>query len=316
MRILVTGGSGVVGRRAVPLLRTAGHDVTAVGRNLNLLDRDAVRRAVEGNDVVINLATHMPSSSLKMALPGAFRENDGIRKFGSANLVDAAVAAGVKRFIQESFAPVYPDRGDAWIDESTPLDPLRFNRTIVDAEANARRFPESVVLRFAAFYGPDSFVTIDMMKFTKKGFLPLPGAPGAFASCLSHDDAASAVVAALRLAPGVYNVVDDEPVTHRDFADTLADALGVPHPKLPPRWMTPLFGAPGRMLTRSLRISNQKLRGSGWRPRWRSVREGWKATISELATSRPTSRTTADPRPSGAPPDASAGKTAAASRRS
>src|SRR5215510_2167015 len=156
MRIFITGASGVIGRRAVPLLVDAGHRVTAVGRSpeklaalgkagaepvtLDLFEALGVRHALEGHDAVVNLATHMPSSIARMMLPWSWRENDHVRREGSAILVDAAIDAGVARFIQESFAPAYPDRGDAWIDETTPLAPVRYNRSIFDAEASAARF--------------------------------------------------------------------------------------------------------------------------------------------------------------------------------
>ena len=64
--------------------------------------------------MVVNLATHIPSSSTRMLLPGAWRENDRIRRVASANLADAAIAGGAERFIQESFAPAYPGRGERW----------------------------------------------------------------------------------------------------------------------------------------------------------------------------------------------------------
>src|SRR5262249_23287362 len=133
MRILVTGATGVIGRRVIPLLVQRGHEVTAVARSaekaerlrragatpvvLDLFDRDAVGRAVAGHEVVINLATHIPSSTTAMFLPGAWRENDRVRREGSAILVDAAIAGGATRFVQESFAPIYADSGDRWIDE-------------------------------------------------------------------------------------------------------------------------------------------------------------------------------------------------------
>ena len=85
MRIFVTGASGVIGSRVVPALLTAGHQVTAVTRsaaagaalaqrgatvrNVDLFAPDDVRAAVAGHDVVINLATHMPSSSLSSSPP-------------------------------------------------------------------------------------------------------------------------------------------------------------------------------------------------------------------------------------------------------
>jgi nucleoside-diphosphate-sugar epimerase len=301
MNVFLTGASGVIGRRVVPLLLQANHRVTALGRtpekrgalrrmgasvvDVSLFDQPALRDAVAGHDVVINLATHMPSSSLRMFLPGAWAENDRIRREGSSSLVGAAIAGGAQRFVQESFAPVYPDRGDTWIDESVPIQPVRYNRSVADAEHSAQRFEATgrsgIVLRFAAFYGPDSRYLADMVRVVRRGWAPMPGPPHAFISSVSHDDAASAVVAALALPSGTYNVSDDEPVTHREYFDSLAAALGSASPKLPPDWSMVLFGSAGRMVARSVRMSNQKLRAaSDWRPRYPSVREGWRSLPS------------------------------------
>ena len=302
MRIFLTGATGVLGRRALPLLTGAGHSVTAVARRpqsradlaregaspieLDLFDVDAVGKAVAGHDAVVNLATHLPAG-FRAFLPGAWKENDRIRRVVSANLVDAALAGGAARFIQESFAPVYPDRGDQWIDERVPIAPVAYNRTVVDAERSAERFSggggTGVVLRFALLYGPDSWFTRDLIRYVRRGWAQVPGAADAYISSVSHDDAAAAVVAALGAAPGIYNVVDDEPMRRREFFDSLAGVLGVPPPRLPPPWLKYLFGSLGGMLARSLRISNRKLRDAcGWTPRYPSMREGWPAVVAAL----------------------------------
>jgi nucleoside-diphosphate-sugar epimerase len=299
MRVFVAGATGVIGRRVVPALVHAGHRVTAVGRtpekrdalsragatplDVNLFDRDAVARAVAGHEVVMNLATHIPSST-RMLLPGAWRENSRIRREASANLADAARSAGAARFIQESFGLTYLDAGDNWVHETAPVAPAKYNRAVLDAEAAAERFTErggtGVVLRFAGFYGPDSPQFHDLLKFVRKGFAPLPGAPDAFFSSVSHDDAASAAVAALELPAGIYNVADDEPLRRREYFDILAAALGVPPPRLMPRWMTRLFGSLGETLARSLRLSNRKLRGAcDWSPKYPSVRQGVEPSV-------------------------------------
>jgi nucleoside-diphosphate-sugar epimerase len=303
-RIFITGATGVVGRRLVPALVDTGHTVTAVARSpqkaaaimragaapvvVDLFARDVVRRAVAGHDIIINLATHIPPSSAAALLPGAWEENDRIRRDASAILVEAALSAGVGRFVQESFAPVYPDRGDAWIDESTPIDPVRYNRTVADAEAAATRFAErggaGVVLRFGAFYGPDAFQVRDLVWLVLHGWIPLFGSPEAYFSSISHDDAATAVAAALRVPSGIYNVIDDEPLPRREFANSLALALGVLPPRFPPRWMKRWAGSIGEMLGRSQRISNRKLREtSGWTPALPSVRGGWRVVVEEMA---------------------------------
>ena len=192
-KIFLTGATGVIGRRAIPMLTSGGSQVTAAVRSpdgaalverhharpvlLDLFDPVAVRRAVDGHDVVVNLATHMPASSWKMFLPGAWRENDRIRRDASRLLVDAAIAGGATRFVQESFALAYPDRGDEWVDESTPLQPVRYNRTLLDAERAAERFGShrggAVVLRFAALYGPDAMLR-EMISAIRRGWAPLP----------------------------------------------------------------------------------------------------------------------------------------------
>jgi nucleoside-diphosphate-sugar epimerase len=254
---------------------------------VDLFDPTTLAPALKGQEAVINLATHMPSSTTKMMFRRAWRENDRIRRTGSRNLAHAALATGVERLLQESFAPVYPDRGDDWIDESAPLEPIDYNRTVLDAEGSAEEFGAggrtAVVLRFAAFYGPDSGPLKDFIRLLRMGWALLPGDPRLYISSVSHDDAAAAVVAALDAGAGAYNVVEDEPVRHEVYAGSLASLLGLRAPRFPPAWTTPLFGAAGEMLARSLRISNRKLREeTGWRPQYPSVREGWGPTVREM----------------------------------
>jgi nucleoside-diphosphate-sugar epimerase len=301
MRIFMTGATGVIGRRVVPLCLQRGHEVTALARSADrtgaierlgarstiadMFDRDGLARAMAGHDVVINLATHIPKSTMRMLLPGAWRENNRIRSEGSANIAAAALAAGVKRMIQESFGLLYPDRGDAWIDETVPIDPAPYNRAVEDAERSAARFTQGggigVALRFASFYGPDSRFLRDMVGMIYRGYSPLPAPLEAYLPTVHHDDAATAALAALELPAGVYNVVDDQPLTHRELVDSLADALGAHHPRFLPMWLTKLIGGPLRTYSRSMRLSNRKLViASGWSPKFRSVHDGWPTAVA------------------------------------
>src|SRR5215213_9009545 len=283
MRIFVTGATGVTGRRAVPLLVAAGHEVTAVARSpekaaaleragaravqVDLFDAAAMRRVVAGHDAVLNLATAVPPSS-RAVMRSAWKEMDRIRRDASAILVDAALAEGVGRFVQESFAPIYADNGDGWVDEGSPMKPARYNRTTLDAEASAERFTRGGG-------------TLDMIGFVRRGWSPAPG-PEGFISSISHDDTATAAVAALGIPAGIYNVADDEPVRRREFFGSLAEALGVPPPKFLPKWVGRLMGGVGETLARSLRISNRKFRdASGWAPKYPSVREAWPDLLRE-----------------------------------
>jgi len=300
LRIFVAGGTGVIGRRVVPALAAAGHRLSVATRSeesharlvsqgaspvlVDLYDLVDVRRAVGQQDVVINLATHVPSSTKKMVLPWAWRENDRVRRVVSANLAEAARSGSADCFIQESYAPIYEDGGDKWIDESWPVRPAHYNRSVLDAEGAANKFTKhggrGIVLRFANFYGPDSFATREMIESVKRGSSPLPGPPEAYTSSVSHDDAAAAVVASIHVPAGTYNVSDDEPLTRREWLDSLAKALGVKTPSTIPGWVAKLGGSMMELLARSQRISSQKLReNSDWQPATPSIRDAWPALV-------------------------------------
>jgi hypothetical protein len=74
---------------------------------------------------------------------------------------------------------------------------------LLDAEASADRFAArggtGVILCFAAFYGPDAMQIRAYIDSLRRGWAPLPGGPQRCISSVAHDDAASAMVAALRL---------------------------------------------------------------------------------------------------------------------
>lgn len=305
MKIFVAGATGVIGKRLVPLLVDAGAQVTGVARSaakarqlqkqgarpvrVSLFDPAAVEQAVAGHDIVINVATSIPSGA-KLLLPGAFNENIRIRREASQNLASAAIATRAKRFIQESFAPVYPDCGDDWIDESVSIQPSSYVESVRDAESAAEEFTKSggsgVVLRFSMLYGPDSALTLDMVRYVKRGLAPIFGGGNAYMSSLWTDDAAAAVFSALSVPAGIYNVTDDVPMRRREAFDLLAADLGVKSPRMLPRWVTRFAGSVGDTLGRSQKISNARFRqAANWVPRVPSLRQGWKLLISELGAS-------------------------------
>lgn len=302
-RIFLTGATGVVGRRLLPRLVEAGHQVTAVGRSpdkraalvaagaraveVDLLSARSVERALGDSDVIVNLATAVPRSWL-MLWPQAWHPMDRVRREASATIVEVARRrGGVERFIQESFAAIYAEGGDRWLNEESPLRPANYNRSVLDAEGNARRMTRSgtevVVLRFGFFYGPDDGNTLQFLRTLRRGWYALPGAREGYTSWVSHADAADAVLAALEVPGGIYNVVDDEPMTRGALADGLTRVMGRSAPRFLPAWMARHSGPVGETIARSLRIANRKLRAvSGWSPADRSALEG----MSRIVESR------------------------------
>lgn len=295
MRILVAGATGVLGRGVIPLLVQRGHQISAVGRtaekrsllaalgaqptDTNLYDLDQVRRAIAGTEVIINLSSAVPAG-FKALLPWAWKEMDRVRQQVSAHLVRAALQEdSVQRVIQESFAPVYPDSGDAWVDETTPATPANYNRSSLDAEANARRFTDGggagVVLRFAYLYGPNDQATQTLIDSVRKGWYPLFGRREGYTSWVHHADAAAAIAAAVELPAGIYNVVEDEPARRLELAEGLARELKVRPPRFLPAWTAELAGSVAETLARSLRISNRKLKNAAeWVPRFPRMIDG------------------------------------------
>jgi nucleoside-diphosphate-sugar epimerase len=302
VKIFVAGATGVVGRPAVRALVEAGHEVTGVARSdekaallrglgagpvaVDVFDPGALKDAVAGHDVVINLATHIPPVS-KAALPGAWNENARLRTEAATNLADAALAAGAGRYIQESIAFSYPDSGDAWLDEDTPLDMPSFGESIAVAEAQAARVTEAgavgVVLRFGQFYAPYAGHTLAMAKAARRRVSPAMGPAEGYLASIHADDAGRAVVAALDAPAGTYNVTDDEPVTRAEFDQIVAEALGVKPPRRVPKALVKAGGSKMSFLTRSQRVSNRRFKeATSWSPTYPSIRETWAAIAAEL----------------------------------
>jgi UDP-glucose 4-epimerase len=283
--IVITGSTGVIGRRAVRELLAAGHHVTGVtrsarGRELlerlgaraveaDVFDDVSLRRAFKGADAVVNLLTHIPCAD-RMADPSAWEENDRLRTEASAAIARAAQAARVRRLAQESIAFVYADGGDAWLDEDAPVAGGGVTTTALTAERNARELfdGDTVVLRFGLFIGPDSGSTQAALNAARAGASIAAGPPGAYRPTLGLDDAATAIAAAQRVPAGTYNVADADPPTNAEIDAALAAAVGVE--ALRPR--APRNGP----LARSQRVSSRRLReAAGWAPQMRAGTESW-----------------------------------------
>jgi nucleoside-diphosphate-sugar epimerase len=201
MRLLMTGGTGVLARASIPLLRDAGHDVDARGRGeLDLFDPAAVRAAVGGADAVMHLATSIPPRD-RQGDPEAWRMNDRLRSEVTPILVDAALEARVRRFVFPSIAFVYPATAPA--DESTSVaSPApEFARSALAAEREVTRFTEAgrdgVILRLGLLYGPGTGSAVPSERFAPYG------------ATLRIEDAGAALAVSLDIPAGIYNVTSD-----------------------------------------------------------------------------------------------------------
>ncbi|WP_396450552.1 NAD-dependent epimerase/dehydratase family protein [Actinomadura sp.] len=274
MKIFLAGATGVIGRRLIPLLVQAGHEVAGTTRRtgragllrdlgaepvvVDMLDGPAVRDAVAAArpDAVIHQLTDLSEED--------FGANSRLRIAGTRNLVDAARAAGVETMIAQSIAWLYVP-GDAPAVETDPLDSsLPPYEGVAALEKAVAEMPRGVVLRYGALYGPGTWYAPDgaIAERVRAGTMrPAPS----WTSFVHTEDAASAALAALDWPAGPVNIVDDEPATTADWLPVYSATIGAPHP-----------GSAGKHAATTGRpVSNAKALSLGWKPRFTSWRTGF-----------------------------------------
>jgi nucleoside-diphosphate-sugar epimerase len=309
MRVFVTGATGALGRHLVPGLVAAGHEVTATTRTpgkagqlrgagaqpvvLDGLDRGAVIAAVRAAapEVIVHQMTALAGLRGLRNPDKAFAGTNELRTRGTDNLLAAAAAAGTRRVIAQSYAGPGPDRrsGGGLKTEDDPLGwrPISSAAQMAAAithvdQAVPAEAPEGVVLRYGTFYGPGASDVL--LEVVRKRQLPVIGGGRGVWSFLEITDAAAATLAAVGSgAPGIYNVVDDDPAPVAEWLPYLAQVAGTKPPLRLPAWLGRLLAGEFvvAQMTSSRGSSNQKARkGLGWEPRYASWREGFRAWVS------------------------------------
>jgi nucleoside-diphosphate-sugar epimerase len=302
MRVLVAGGTGVIGRQLVPLLQEVGHDVVLMSRpghavsvpgvsavEADALDTDAVRKAVRNAspDAVVNVLTAIPRPLIPKKFAEQFEMTNRLRRQGTANLVEAAPGA---RHVAEGLEFAYRPDGGPVADESRPFwddAPPSFKPTIRAVQELERRTTEAggLVLRFGHLYGPGTGFARDgdIFAAVSKGKMPIVGKGNAMFSFIHTHDAATAIVASLdKPVTGALNVVDDHPSRARDWIPGMAEMIGAPKPKHVPvfvaRFVIGDWGV--AYLDRIVGGDNSRARLTlDWRPRYASWQEGFPAML-------------------------------------
>jgi nucleoside-diphosphate-sugar epimerase len=205
------------------------------------------------------------------------------------------VAAGARRVVAQSVAFMYAHGGDGLHVETDPLavdmrdpggDTVRALAELEESVTGTEGI-EGLVLRYGYFYGPSTSYAADgaQGKMLMNRRFPIVGDGSGVFSFIHVDDAAAATMRALdHGAPGIYNVVDDDPAPQRDWLPELAKAIGAPEPRRVPTWMARLVG--GRyavqMLTRAQGASNAKAKAElGLEMRYPSWRRGFSEALGD-----------------------------------
>ena len=309
MKVLVAGATGAMGKQLVPRLVADGHDVVGITRSeakldlirelgatgvvADVLDPDQVARVVAGTEpeVIIHQLTALNRPFDVRHFDRTFEETNRLRTEATDHLLAAGRAAGVKRFIAQSYAGwPFARTGGPVKSEDDPLDPsppegmsqsfeaIRYlERAVTGAD-----WTEGIVLRYGGFYGPGTSLSREGGEQTKQiraRRFPVVGDGGGVWSFVHIEDAADATVAAVtRGRPGIYNIVDDDPAPVAEWLPAAASAVGAKPPRHVPRWLGRLVaGEVGVVIMTDVRgASNDKAkRELGWAPRHPSWREGF-----------------------------------------
>jgi nucleoside-diphosphate-sugar epimerase len=308
MKVFVAGATGALGRQLVPRLVAGGHEVVGMTRSAarqdavralgatpavaDGLDPDAVARAVADAEpeVIVHQLTALSGTLDMRHIDRYLAQTNRLRTEGTDHLLSAGRAVGVRRFVAQSFAGWPFARTDGPVkSEDEPLDPepaealaaaLDAIRYLEQAVTGAS-WTDGVVLRYGGFYGPGTSLRRDGGDLTdviRDRKFALVGDAGGVWSFVHIEDAADATVAAIeRAAPGIYNIVDDDPAPVAEWLPAVADAVGAKSPRRLPRWLGRLLAgeAAAIMMTEVRGASNAKAkRELGWRPSHPSWRQG------------------------------------------
>jgi nucleoside-diphosphate-sugar epimerase len=220
MRVFLAGAAGAIGRRLVPLLLRAGHDVTGTTRSaetanrlaragvvpavLDVFDAQAVTVAVRAAkpDVLVHQLTDLPRELDEALVVASYAKNAHIRTEGTRNLIAAAQAASAQRFIVQSIAFAYAPGGEPH-PETDPLnlaDPARAvtvkGAADMERQVLTARGLDAIVLRYGLLYGPGTWYDTSGRK------------PGLYVDAAAQ----AALLAITHGAAGIYNVADDDGV--------------------------------------------------------------------------------------------------------
>jgi nucleoside-diphosphate-sugar epimerase len=312
MRIFLAGATGAVGTRLVPVLVNAGHTVVGTTRSagkadalrqigaepvvMDGLDRDAVLAAVTAAepDVVVHQLTALTGMGNPRKFDEEFAVTNRLRTDGTDNLLAAARATGAKRFVAQSYTGWPNERtGGPVKTEDDPLDPhptAASRRTLAAIEYLESTVSEAVglngvILRYGSFYGPGTGLHSggDLLEMIRKRRFPVVAGGGGVFSFVHIDDVATATLAAIEHgAPGIYNIVDDDPAPVAEWLPYLAEVIGAKPPLRLPGWLVrPMLGEHGMAMMTTIRgASNAKAkRELDWRLAYPSWRQGFRTGL-------------------------------------
>jgi 2-alkyl-3-oxoalkanoate reductase len=256
MKVLIAGATGAIGRPLLRCLENTGHELFALVRSAkaagtleaksadevvaDALDAASVSEVVQHikPDAIISELTSLPKHYTPEEMKAAAARDKEVRVKGNANLLAAARATNCRRYVLQSSAFWYapgPELADETASFAFDASPgiAAGCRNYADLEAAAQESGlEVVLLRYGFFYGPGTWFSRegDVGDQVRRREAPVIGKGEGIWNWVHIDDAAAATCAALTADPGVYNVVDDQPVAQSVWLPAFAKFVGAPNP--------------------------------------------------------------------------------------
>ena len=254
MKVFVAGASGAIGLPIVAELIRKGHTVTGIARStarldgikklgarvmaVDVFDGNALEQALRDSqaEAVIDELTSLPPDPAD--LPKSLPNDRKLRIEGGGNLLRAAIATGVRRYVQQS-SGFFLEPGDGLATESAGFaiaaspNVSWSAKTYEELEERLFSSPlEGFALRYGFFYGPGTWYHREGAGADqfRRGEIPIIGEGNGVWSWIHIDDAAAATVAALTATPGIYNIVDGNPSPMNVWAPAFAEFVGAPAP--------------------------------------------------------------------------------------
>lgn len=308
MRVFLAGSTGAIGKQLLALLLQSPHEVVALVRSpqkakavealgaravvADALDKEVLTAVIrsEEPDVIIHQLTALTGVKSFKKLDEEFALTNRLRTEALDTMLAAARLVGARRFIAQSFCGwPFAREGGPIKTEEDPLDPTppaNFRQTLaairyLEKTVRMATGVEALALRYSFLYGPGTSIGKDgeVLELVRKRRIPIVGVGAGIWSFTHIQDAARATLAAItRGAPGIYNVVDDEPAPVSIWLPYLATALGAKPPRKVPVWLAKLLIGDGgvSMMTQIRGASNAKAkREFGWVPVYSSWRRGF-----------------------------------------
>jgi nucleoside-diphosphate-sugar epimerase len=258
MNVLITGGTGFIGSRLASCCLERGDRVRVLGqKNTSAEASNADRISRQGAQVALGSVVDNPD------LPGLFRDVDVVfhlaatqhemnvpdQRFrdvnvtGTKNVLDAAVAAGVRRFVHGSTIGVYGVPSTR-LDEDTPCVPDNiYGETKLEGERVALSYRDRiavVVVRIPEIYGPGDRRLIKLFRPISRGKFIVIGRGDNLHHLLYVDDLVDGLLQVAEhdgACNQLFLFAGKEPVTTNQMVRTIAEQLGV----RPPRLRAPLL---------------------------------------------------------------------------